>query len=136
MSPTYDALKLHPNRDGEYNGPVEGYNDRGVERAISELQTKVLVVDGIEMNIGLPHRTRECGRGLSGYFDVTVTYRLPCTYSDSGKYAGDFEIKIDESIKSGKIGSYRWTPKEPDDSVDTEGVMAFLNGIEVNNGTK
>lgn len=123
------GLMLRKNQSGSIEGTV-GFN---CPQTVRSMETAFVghsvTVDGVEMEAENMRYNHVEDRG--NLTDVwTLTYRF--RRCDDGEYAGDLVIRVDMSTSYGKAGTYTWVPKtEPDEPLDTEGIMEYLNGIEV-----
>lgn len=127
---------------GICKGPLTCNRPNKINEGISDLKRRGLSIGGKSM------RVREV-LTCANHPTYANTYSLVCE-SEDGEYLGSFVMKIDLS-KYGEygrygtdgnlIGTYEWIPDglgstDEYDEIDTDGVMGFLNGIEVSNGTK
>lgn len=123
------GVAIHKNQSGVIEGPVEFSYPQSVNSLHYALASQSISIDGVEMEIEDAHCNHMTD--LGAFLDVwTLTYRF--RRRDDGEYAGDLVIRVDMNTSSGKAGTYTWIPKtESDEQLDTEGIMEFLNEIEV-----
>lgn len=118
-------IDLKPNQEGLIQGPVESQNPKSIGMCLPWFNC--FSVNG--MNVTVSKIIKSVEEGGDALINETV-YTLVC--DSLGEHVGDLVIRIDQHIPSGKVGTYTWIPKtESDELLDTEGIMEYLNGIEV-----
>lgn len=119
------GVAIHKNQSGVIEGPVEFSYPQSVNSLHYALTSQSIFIDGAEMEVC--NYMAEHGASPDVW---TLTYRFQ--RRDDGEYAGDLVVRVDMNTSSGKAGTYTWIPKtESDEPLDTEGIMEFLNEIEV-----